>query len=294
MNRRGLIAAAAALVTSACSPLELFNRFSPKDAGGRLAVRDVAYGADPRQRLDVYEPVRRGPGPAPVLVFFFGGGWDSGDKDLYRWVGQAFAARGFLTVLPNYRLVPQVRFPAFVEDGAAAIAKTREIAARYGGDPDRIAFAGHSAGAYIAILLALDTRYLEAAKVDPAAVRAAVGLSGPYDFLPFDVAASINAFGQAPDPVQTQPIHFARAGAPPLFLGHGTKDTVVMPRNSTALAAAERAKGGEVELKIYPGLDHPDTVLALSRPFRGKAPVLDDVVGFLQAHLGGGGVSGGG
>jgi acetyl esterase/lipase len=283
MTRRGLATTLAALMTSACSPLALFNRFSPKDAAGRLEARDIAYGPDPRQRLDIYRPRSAG-GPAPLLVFFYGGGWDSGSKDYYRWVGRALAAKGFVVAVPDYRLVPAVHFPAFVQDGAAAVAKAREIAAAHGGDAGKVLIAGHSAGAYIALMLALDAEYLRAADVDPASVRATAGLAGPHDFYPFDVPASVAAFGQAPDPLATQPIHFARGDAPPLFLGHGGKDTVVRVRNSTALADAVRAKGGHAEFKLYRDLDHVDIVLALSRPFRGKAPVLDDVARFLHAH----------
>jgi acetyl esterase/lipase len=283
MTRRGLATTAAALLASACSPLALFNRFSPKDSAGRLGPADIAYGPDPRQKLDVYLP-KAGGDKAPVLVFFYGGGWDSGDRRYYSWVGRALAARGFVTVLPDYRLVPQVHYPDFIRDGASAVAKARALAPGLGGDPDRVLLAGHSAGAYIAMMLALDSAYLGAAGVEMKAVRAAAGLAGPYDFYPFDVPASINAFGHAPEPVLTQPVHWARADAPPLFLGHGDKDTVVRPRNSTALAEAMKAKGGEVEMKLYPGLDHVDIVLALSRPFRGKAPVLDDVTAFLHAH----------
>lgn len=283
MTRRGLATSLAALLTGACSPLALFNRFSPKDGAGRLEARDIAYGPDPRQRLDIYRP-RRMSDPAPLLVFFYGGGWDSGEKDLYRWVGRAFAARGFVVAIPDYRLVPHVRFPVFLEDGAAAVAKARDVAGAHGADPGRVALAGHSAGAYIAMMLALDEAFLNRAGVDPKMVRAAAGLAGPYDFYPFDVPASVNAFGRAPDPAATQPIHFARSDAPPLFLGHGGKDTVVRVRNSTALADAERAKGGQAEFKLYRELDHVEIVLALSRPFRSKAPVLDDLTRFLQAH----------
>ncbi|MBS0296564.1 MAG: alpha/beta hydrolase [Proteobacteria bacterium] len=283
MTRRGLATTFAALMTSACSPLALFNRFSPKDAAGKLEARDIAYGPEPRQRLDIYRP-RRVDRPAPLLVFFYGGGWDSGSKDLYRWVGRAFAARGFVVAVPDYRLVPHVHFPTFIQDGAAAIAKTQAVATQHGADPDRVFLAGHSAGAYIAMMLALDAAFLQAAGVGQVRVRAAAGLAGPYDFYPFDVPASVNAFGQAPDPQATQPIRYARGDAAPLFLAHGGKDTVVRVRNSTALADAVRSKGGQAEFKLYRDLDHVEIVLALSRPFRGKAPVLDDVVRFLQAH----------
>ena len=287
MHRRGLILAASSLagaLASACSPLTAFNTLAPRDPAAR-AGRDIAYGPDPRQRLDVYTP-KGGAAGAPVLVFFYGGGWDSGRRQDYAFAGQALAAQGFVTVAPDYRLVPQVRYPDFLTDCAAAVAWAHAHAATYGGDPDRILLAGHSAGAYNAMMLALDSRYLRAAGVDPRFIRAAAGLSGPYDFLPFRVKSTLDTFGQAPDPAATQPINHVAPGAPPIFLAHGDKDTLVYPKNTLALAAALSRAGDTVEVKIYPGLSHADLVLALSRPFRGKAPVLADMTAFLKAHAG--------
>ena len=285
MTRRGLFAISAAALAAACSRLSLFNQLTPKDAGGRQVARDIAYGPDPRQTLDVYAPASPPASPAPVVVFFYGGAWNSGDKALYSWVGRALAAQGFVTVLANYRLVPQVRFPAFLEDAAASVAKAQQIAAQYGGDPHRMALMGHSAGAYLAVMLGLDAAYLKTAGVEMSDIRAVVGLAGPYDFYPFDVPASVEAFGRAPDPALTQPIHFARGDAPPMLLAHGDKDTTVRVRNSTALYDAIRDKGGAVELKVYKGREHVDLVLPLSKPFRNKIPLLEDVTGFLREHL---------
>ena len=287
MHRRGLILAASSLagaLASACSPLTAFNTLAPRDPAAR-AGRDIAYGPDPRQRLDVYTP-KGGAAGAPVLVFFYGGGWDSGRRQDYAFAGQALAAQGFVTVAPDYRLVPQVRYPDFLTDCAAAVAWAHAHAAAYGGDPDRILLAGHSAGAYNAMMLALNTRYLRDAGVDPRVIRAAAGLSGPYDFLPFRVKSTLETFGQASDPAATQPINHVAPGAPPIFLAHGDKDTLVYPKNTLALAAALSRAGDTVEVKIYPGLSHADLVLALSRPFRGKAPVLADMTAFLKAHAG--------
>jgi hypothetical protein len=136
------------LVASACSPLLVFNAVMPKDGGVRVAARDIPYGADHRQQLDVYVPSGPTAGPRPIIVFFYGGSWNSGVKNGYGFVGRALAARGFVVAIPDYRLVPQVRFPAFLEDGAAAVRWMRGHAAQYGGDPDRVVLAGHSAGAY--------------------------------------------------------------------------------------------------------------------------------------------------
>ena len=272
-----------ALGLSGCSPLALFDALGPRDKGGRLAVRDAAYGTDPRQRLDVFVPtvpVER----APVLVFFYGGSWSSGSKDDYAFAAQAFAAQGFVTVLPDYRLYPQSRFPDFLKDGAAAIAWVRDNIAAQGGDPNRIVLAGHSAGAYNAAMLGLDPEYLRQAGVDPRAVRAVAGLSGPYDFLPFDQKTSIEVFGQAPDPEATQPVSFAGAHSPPTFLATGDRDTVVKPRNTASLAALLRTARVPVQERIYEGLDHSDTLLALSVSFRRKAPVLAEMSAFLHQH----------
>ncbi len=276
------LAALAAAVLAACSPLSAFNALGPRDAAARPA-EDIAYGPDSRQKLDVYAPQRAGR-PAPIMVFVYGGSWNSGRRQDYGFVGRALAARGFVTVIPDYRLVPEVRYPAFLEDGAAAIRWARDHGAHYGGDPSRIVLAGHSAGAYIAVMLALDDAFIKAAGVDPQTIKAVAGLSGPYDFLPLDVDSTRAAFGAWPNLPDTQPINHVSGDSPPAFLAHGGKDSLVYPRNTIALGARLRAAGVPVEVKIYPNLDHPGTLLALSRLFRGKAPVLDDMTAFLKAH----------
>lgn len=284
MNRRLLIAGLSS-VAAACSPLAIFNRVAPRDPA-RMGPLGVAYGEGPRRRFDVYVPPERGEQPFPLLVFFYGGAWNSGRRDDYGWVGQALASKGFLTVVADHRLAPQFPYPAFIEDGATAVAKARTLATDLGGDPDRVLLSGHSSGAYIAAMLALEPRWLEAAGADRSVVKAFAGISGPYDFYPFDVQASVEAFGQAPDPRVTQPVNLDLKGAPPVFLAHGSRDETVRVRNSESLHRALSAAGQTVELRIYPGLDHKDAVLALSRPFRSKAPVLEDMTRFLHAHAG--------
>ncbi|MCV0415463.1 MAG: alpha/beta hydrolase [Brevundimonas sp.] len=283
MTRRGLIAPALASLAAACSPLALLDRFGPRDPGARRMARDLAYGDHSRQRMNVYAPP--GEGPFPTLVFFYGGGWNSGSRDLYGWAAQALAARGFVVFLPDYRLVPEVVFPVFVEDAAKATARAADLAPTYGGDAARLAVLGHSAGAYLALMIALDARYMKAAG-RPDVIRAAAGLAGPYDFLPFDVASTRDAFGAAPDPAQTQPVTFARADAPPLWLGHGADDTVVHDEDTLILNDRIKAAGGRSTARIYPGLNHADLIATFSPLFRKKAPVLDDLVAFLHRALG--------
>lgn len=279
-----LIAGPLASLAAACSPLALLNRLGPRDRGAGLLARDLAYGDDPRQTLDVYGPRERGAGPAPVVVFFYGGGWEDGRKADYGWAAQALASRGFVVFLPDYRLVPQVHFPAFVEDAAQATARAADLAPDLGGDPDRLAVAGHSAGAHLAMMIALDRRYMAAVE-RPDLIRAAAGLAGPYEFLPFNVPSAINAFGRAPDPTLTQPITFVRKDAPPIWLGHGRDDVVVHDEDSILLDQALRQAGASSELKLYPGLNHADLIATFSPLFRKKAPVLDDLAAFLHRWL---------
>ncbi|MBW4329981.1 alpha/beta hydrolase [Stakelama sp. CBK3Z-3] len=223
--------------------------------------------------------------PKPVIVFFYGGGWVKGTRQGYAFAGRAFASNGFVTVVPDYRKVPDVRFPAFVEDGAQAMKWVQNHIADYGGDPKRVAIVGHSAGAYTVAMLALDRHFLADAGVSPDMVKAAVGLSGPYDFLPLTDKRAVDALGNWPDPGETQPITYARADAPPMLLVTSTRDEVVKPRNAIALARKLHALGASAAFREYKGLTHEEIAMALSKPFRGKAPVLADTLAFIRSAL---------
>ncbi|MGZ3375150.1 MAG: alpha/beta hydrolase [Phenylobacterium sp.] len=284
LTRRLSLAAVGAALTAACAPLTMFATFTPKDPAVREA-RNVAFGPEPHQRLDVYAPRRgRVRTSLPVAVFFYGGSWDTGKRTDYGWVGQALASRGFVTVLPDYGLYPQVRYPGFLRDGAEAVRWAQDHAAQYGGDPTRIVLVGHSAGAYNAAMIALDSRYLKAAGVDPKHIKALGGLSGPYDFLPLTDPIAQRTFGEAADLAGTQPTSFVTKDSPPAFLATGDDDTMVFPKNTVKLAAKLRAAGVAVEEQHYPKVDHVSMVLALSRPLRGRAPVLQQMTDFLHAH----------
>jgi len=279
---RLILAGAAAALASACSPLSLFNTLSPKDPAS-FVVRGEAYGSGPRQRLDVYAP-RGAKGHAPVAVFFYGGSWDSGRRQDYGWVGRAMASRGFVTVVADYRIYPEVLYPVFLQDGAQAVKWAQDHARDYGGDPDRIVLAGHSAGAYNAVMLGLDGRYLRAAGVDPRAIKAVAGVAGPYDFVPFDDPIAKRIFGKTDDPPATQPMAYVTKDSPAAFLATGDADTLVYPRNTTALAKKLREAGVPVEERHYAGVGHVKILLALSRPLRGEAPVLDEMTEFLRKY----------
>lgn len=277
-----LAACALALGVAACAPLTVLNGLVPD--GTHRRVRDLAYGHEARQRLDLYLPATDGASPRPVVVFFYGGGWTSGERADYRFAGEAFASAGYVTVVPDYRLHPQVRYPDFLADCAAAVAWVQRNISRHGGDPRRIVLAGHSAGAYNAAMLALAPGLLENAGADRAAIRGLIGLAGPYDFLPLTGESTRAVFGYPETPPDTQPVFHLRSPMrrpPPALLLFATTDPVVSPGNSARLAAALRAAGATAEEIGYAGLDHRSLVGALAAPLRALAPVREDALHFL-------------
>lgn len=282
---RVMLTAAFAFLASSCMTIGAYNRITPHDRDGVRLAQDLRYGEGSRRTLDVYAPSER-PANAPVIVFFYGGSWSSGAKRDYSFAGQAFAAQGFVTVVPDYRIYPEVQFPAFVEDGASALRWVRDHIAEYGGDPDRIVLVGHSAGAHIASLVALDPRYAQAAGFDAHAIRGVVGLAGPYGFDRFDIPLLRNVFGPPADPQTAMPVHYVRRDAPPLLLLHGSRDARVPVYSSQRMEREARAAGEDVELKIYPGVDHPGIMQAISVARRREAPVLDDTVAFARRVTG--------
>ena len=281
MTRR-LVLSLGCLPLAGCSAVGAFNALAPADDGARLAAAGLAYGELPRQRLDVYAP----PGAAglPAVLFLYGGGWNSGSRADYGFAGRALAARGCVVAVADYRLVPEVRYPVFLEDCALALRWLRDNAASHGGDARKLFAMGHSAGGYNALMLALDPGLTRGAGLRGQVLRGAIGLAGPYDFLPLDVPESQQAFGGTPDLPRTQPVNHATSFAPPTFLATGADDDVVYPRNAKALASRLKAAGRPVELHVYPGVGHAGLLLALSPPFRAQTPVLDDVARFIASH----------
>jgi acetyl esterase/lipase len=268
---------------SACSPVKVLNALSPR--AGIQETRNVRYAPGDRHELDIYSPESRS--PAPVVVFVYGGGWTDGNKGTYRFVAAALAAHGFLTVVPDYQVFPQVRFPTFLQDNAGAVAWVKRNIARYGGDPGRVFLMGHSAGAYNVAMLTLDKQWLGAEGLDPDRdIIGTIGLAGPYDFLPLHDPELEDIFAPAGDLRLSQPISFARADAPPMLLLAGSDDTTVLPRNTEHLAAAIRRAGGAVREGIYPGVNHTKIIGAMAGVLRWLAPTFADATGFLDQHAG--------
>jgi acetyl esterase/lipase len=270
-SRRAIILGLTSLL-GGCGPAAMLNATVPSK--GYTLEPNIAYGPLPRQKLDVYRPTApRADGKS--VIFFYGGSWDSGSKDDYVFVGQALAARGITTIIADYRIYPEVRFPIFLEDAAKAV---HWAGHRVG--VDKLFIMGHSAGGHIALMLATNTPYLANAGVDRMRMRGVIGISGPYDFLPLTSRKLIDIFG-GPNNPGMEPITFARAPLPPALLLQGMADTTVYPRNAEHLAAAWRAAGAPVELKIYPGVAHIGIIAAFSELLRGQAPTLDDVTAYI-------------
>ncbi|MEX2321053.1 MAG: alpha/beta hydrolase [Saccharospirillum sp.] len=262
------------VLLSGCS-LTALNLITPHDGYERTA--DIAYGDNLRQTLDLYHPTDPTAG-APTLVFFYGGSWQEGYKGGYRFVAQALSDAGYRVVIPDYRLYPEVRFPAFVEDGAAVV----DWVVTEGLAEDGLVLMGHSAGAHIAAMLALDERFLEDAGVSPAYIRAWVGLSGPYDFLPLTDPDLIKIFGGSDVIPQSQPVNFVSTDDPPALLIDGLDDTIVRPRNLPNLAEVYRQLGVPVQTHRYEGVNHNDTVASFSIRLRDRSPGFDDTLVFLR------------
>jgi acetyl esterase/lipase len=251
--------------------------------GGDVQVeRNLAYGGDERLKLDIYRPAETAP-RLPVVVFFYGGSWQSGDKSIYRFLGASLARAGIVAVIPDYRLYPPVRYPDFLRDSALAVRWAKDNAARFGGDPERLFLAGHSAGAYNAVSLAADRRWLAEQKLDPAADLAGViGIAGPYDFLPLESENLKIIFGPEAERPKTQPINYVDGKEPPLLLLRPAKDSVVDPGNSARLARRVTERGGVATVKTYERVGHLSIIGTYSPLLSFLAPARDDLVRFVR------------
>lgn len=269
------------LLLSACTKLS-FLAVNAGAGGAYTVEKDLPYGPEARQKLDIYTP-KTGEAPHKVVVFFYGGRWEGGAKADYKFVAADFAERGYVVVIPDYRLYPQVKFPTFVEDGAAAVAWTIDRVALYGGDPKAINIAGHSAGAHIGSLIVSDERYLKALNKDAHNIKSFVGLAGPYSFTP-DEADLMDMFGPPANYPNMQASTFIDGREPPMLLLYGADDTIVKSINHERMVKAGEAKGGNITAKIYPGLTHISILGALSWYNPRKASVLQDMDAFFSSH----------
>jgi acetyl esterase/lipase len=264
--------------------LKTFNFLIPKDAGSQFRAGNIAYGEESQQQLDIYEPTEK-IGPHPILIFVHGGSWQEGYQADYEFAGRAFAAKGYLTLVMSYRALPKHAYPDFITDVALATKWATVHGAEFGGAPDKIFLVGHSAGAYNIATAVLDETYLKAAGADQSQIKGVATLAGPFDFLPLDSPITIATFGHLKELAQTQPINFARASAPPFLLLHGSADTTVYSKNSRSLLKHLQDQGARAKFIEYKDVSHVGILLALAKPLRGNAPVLEDIDMFFKDIL---------
>ena len=264
-----------------CSSI-LFTGLNAVSPDADLAqTRGIVFDRDLDLKLDIYRP--KDASNAPVVVFYYGGRWEFGKREDYRWFGEALARHGFVAILPDYRKYPQVKLDGFMTDAANALAWSFEHAAEYGGDPNELFVMGHSSGAHLALMLATNARWMAPHHIKPTQLAGAIGLAGPYNFLPLTEDDLIGMFGSTPEEqARSQPINFVDGDEPPMLLLQGADDKTVWPKNSTTLAQAVNAKGGRAQVIIYPGVTHSGILLSVSPTFRGKASALDDSVKFIN------------
>jgi acetyl esterase/lipase len=247
IHRSALFATSlAVLALAACSGLDTLNSLAPDE--GYKTSTGIVFDDATGLRLDVYRPDKPAADPqgAPVVVFFYGGRWEDGTREQYKFAGAALATRGFVAVVPDYRKYPQVRFPAFLIDSA------------------KLVLMGHSSGAYNAAMLALNPDYLKLGGADRAWLRGMIGLAGPYDFMPITDPDLRDIFGPPEDFEKSQPILQVDGRNPPMLLIHGEDDTTVLVKNTLNLYDRIRRANGTVEKVTYPHLSHGRIVASMS------------------------------
>jgi acetyl esterase/lipase len=283
-NSLKILSALSVLFLSACTQVGIGVANIPAKFSDIEIKKDIAYGDHELQKLDLYIPPQAKKIPLPVIVFFYGGRWTDGSKNMYAFVGKAFTDNGFIVAIADYQKYPKVKFPVFVNDGAKAIAWVHSNIKNYGGNPDQMFVSGHSSGAHIAALVTVDERYLTAEGKNTDIIKAFSGLAGPYDFVP-QADDLKDMFGPPENYPQVMPTTFIDGNEPPIQLLWGAKDEAVWERNLKLMKEKIIEKNGKVETKIYPDLDHVGIVSSLTWFLRGKAPVLDDMNKFFQEQL---------
>jgi acetyl esterase/lipase len=277
--------AIAAIALVSCSATGTLNALARSDT--YRPTTGGAYGPLPRHKLDVYTPTAPPPAAGwPVVVFFYGGDWMSGERGDYVFMGEALASRGVLAIVADYRIYPQTTYPGFLEDCAKAMAWGFEHAKALGGDPKRIFVMGHSAGGYNAAMLALDARWLAPTGHAPTELAGWIGLAGAYEFFPLEPAQPARPVFHHPDyPASAQPIDDVTPVSPKAFLAAPVNDPVVSPQRSTlAMAGKLRAAGVPVELHLYDGITHSLLAGVFARALRGLAPARDDLSAWINAN----------
>ncbi len=245
-------------------------------------MRNIAYAEGDRHALDVYVS-KTAATKRPTIIFIYGGTWISGDKEGVAFVGASLARQGYLVVIPDYRIYPHAHWPSFLQENAAAVKWARDHAADYGGDPNDLILIGHSAGAFNALSVALDRRWLAEQGLDPSRdLRAVIGIAGPYNMYP-DTPELWDVLGPKERLPDIWPVNHVDGHEPPVLLLVGSRDHVAGSADSRQLAAKIKSEGGMVTLASF-RLDHSGLLTAVV-PRNGKrSRELKTIENFIEIH----------
>lgn len=278
-----VILALSSLFFVGCTKIGLDISNIPTSFTTHKIVTDIAYGEKEIQKLDIYIPQNIENKKLPVIVFFYGGRWTDGTKEMYAFVGEKFANENYILVMADYSKYPQVKFPTFVQDAAKAVAWTHDHINQYGGNADRLYVSGHSSGAHMGSLVAANVQYLKAEGKSTKIIKAFAGLAGPYDFIP-QAEDLKDLFGPPKNYPQMQTTHFITGNQPPMLLLWGDADTIVWQRNIDLLTKEIQEKGGIVKRKIYPDMGHVGIISNMTWWSTNKTTVIEDIITFFEAH----------
>lgn len=258
------------VLLSGCSAVQLVNSVSKVYS---VEVQtDLAFGSNSRDKMDIYRPTE--PPSAnkqtPVVVFFYGGSWNRGEKSEYEFVGRKLASMGYIVAIPNYRIYPEVVYPDFLKDGAKAVKVFLDELNSNTYSPynpaKQLIFMGHSAGAYNAAMIAMDDRWLGRENLNRRElVKGLIGMAGAYNIYPIKVEEVRPVFNHPNYPPQSQPIDYVgESNVPTLLLAPETDELVSLERNTFSLAKALKASGTPVEVVTVPDTDHISLIGTLS------------------------------
>lgn len=272
-----LLTLGAALALVACQPVRMLNGITSRDTFS--LKENLSYGPEERQKLDIYLPKDQ-PVKKVVLVFIYGGSWESGSKDEFLFVGEAFARLGYVTVIPDYRLYPEAEFPEFVDDLALGIARLDLHLSSKCPSGRELVLMGHSAGGHMAAMLATEPKYLERNGAGDVQIRALIGLAAPYD-LPLDHELVVDKFQRVKNELEANPIRLASSASPPSLLLHGADDTTAYPYHTKRMAERLAELGVPVETHIYEGVRHITLLAGLASRLQFLNPARDDIAAYL-------------
>lgn len=282
--------------TANASPgLKLLNVVSSNS--GISVTKDLNYGDEPDQNLDIYYPQKLATAinsnqelkaTYPLIVFVHGGSWENGNKEQYAFVGQSLAKAGYVTAVINYRKAPEHRYPQFVQDTAQAIAWSYNNADKFFADANNMAVVGHSAGAFNVVAAVSNADFLAPYDLQPSDIKAVVGMAGPYSY-DFRKYSSRSAFPDTASPDEVMPDRLLKAGSsgqqPDYLLMTAENDKLVHISNTEKMAQALADAEINVVTEEIKGANHATSIAAMSTSLTWVNSVRQQLLSYLDQKL---------